>query len=151
MSRAAVNDDRPQTISAARFNFLQRSTLMVSRCYFLSFAEPHSQAWEFGLQRAEALFGPSLGGMFGSKVLAYVQGMRGARRNAFSFANPFCECCRDRLTEHERLFISALGCVQREELSQARLHSLILCEGHSTDAMLDAADRLCDWHAEVDD
>ncbi|MEO0637941.1 MAG: hypothetical protein AAFY73_15020, partial [Pseudomonadota bacterium] len=101
-------------------------------------------------QRAEATYGELSGGVFANKALRYVQAMRLSRVNIFRFSNPFCACCQDKLTEHERLFISALGCVRDEAWSEASTHAMILCEGHSTSAMLDAAERLCDWYNDLE-
>ncbi len=79
----------------------EQALLNLQRFYFRSFAEPASQGWMHALAGAEEAFPHLPRGEAAILVLIQVQALRGVRRSAFRFSNPFCPACRLRLTPDE--------------------------------------------------
>ena len=120
----------------------QQSVLCVMRCYFASYARPQSIGWEAGMDHAVKLFGEDKGPKVAWCCLRTVQAMRTSRRSMFHFCDPACPCCRHRLTPNEGHLMRSLQAVADGQMGQAKLASMMLCEGNPDGAFLDAIVRL---------
>ena len=120
----------------------QQNALYVMRCFFVSYARPHSVDWEIGMNKAVEMFGEYKGPRVAWCCLRTVQAMRTSRRTRFSFCDPFCPCCSRRLTTNEGHLMRSLQAVSNGRAGEAKLASMMLCEGNPDTAFLDAVERL---------
>ena len=126
-----------QTLLAdAGYDRIEITFLSLARCFFLSYAEPETQAWEIAFVKSHRDLGPEIGALFAQETLKIVQAMRLSRRSIFCFSNPRCPCCCDKLSDHERNLMNAFIAIRCNKKSEAHLHAMILCEGHSTETLL---------------
>jgi len=119
------------------FDRSETAILEVARFYWQTFAEPASQSWLFALHMSEQRFGDRQGGEIGLEILATVQAMRMSRKSCFRFNNPRCTGCAKFLSPHERLFMNVYIPLRDGKLGPALTHAMILCEGNSTDGLID--------------
>ncbi|MEM0898722.1 MAG: hypothetical protein AAGI92_02090 [Pseudomonadota bacterium] len=108
----------------------QRVVLSVMRLYFMSYATPHMTCWENGIEAAVSAYGSHKGPRIAYCCLTAVQKMRTSRKNAFNFCNPFCECCRKRMSQHEAQFLQILQALEDRQHGRVELTAMMLCEGN---------------------
>lgn len=116
--------------------------LSIMRCYFFSYANTSSVSWENGLEAAVRFFGEDRGLAIAWACLNVIQAMRSSRSTTFQFCNPFCECCQKRLTRHEEYLLDGLQAIAQGGTGQARIASMLLCEGNPDDVFLACLERL---------
>ncbi|MEM9472715.1 MAG: hypothetical protein AAGA00_12185 [Pseudomonadota bacterium] len=57
--------------------------------------------------------------------------MRKSRNSVFQFCNPFCKCCKDRLTQSEANIMDCICAIRGGEAGKLHLSSMMLCEGNN--------------------
>lgn len=142
--RPSACPERPDdavSVFAMGLDPVDLALLALHRHYFRTFADPASQAWMMALAEDDPAFAHLPRGEVARLVLILVQTMRGVRRSAFRFNNPFCPSCALRLTADE---IDLCGLWQSSRQSSAELHTraAILSDGESNPALEIAALRL---------
>ena len=120
----------------------ERAALCIMRCYFMSYARPHSVDWELGLDNAVKDFGEDRGPKVAWRCLRTVQAMRVSRRTRFHFCDPFCPCCSQKLTKNESHLMRSLQAMARGRMGEARLSAMMLCEGNPDGPFLEAVAHL---------
>lgn len=133
---------RVSTVAEAGCSADHRSVLEIARLFFRSFAAPQSQSWVAAFPRAQQDFAGRAPERIAVCVLTAVQAMARARRSRFNFASPDCACCAQKLTEHERQFISVLMDLGAGRKSSARVNAMLLCEGAESGRFLSAMEDL---------
>ncbi|WP_346894976.1 hypothetical protein [uncultured Roseibium sp.] len=118
------------------------AVLEVLRLFCFSYARPENQTWELAMETAERSFGPLQGWAIARCVLRVLTVLRRSRTTAIGFNNPFCRCCRNRLTTDERRFVQLLGLARQGRSEGAQAGALILCEGANPQPLLQETDRL---------
>lgn len=118
----------------------ERAILAIARHYFLTFADPASQAWMRAQMLARCTFEGDHGHKVSDAVLSFVRELRMARNSSFRFSNPDCPGCANILCECERQIMGVIIAVRRNQPSSAHGHALLLCEGNNIDGLLEAAD-----------
>lgn len=71
-----------------------------------------------------------------------VQAMRFSRKSTFRFSNPYCDCCRVRISTSERHIMETIRALAEGDAVTARTNALVLCEGYETEPFLRAAANL---------
>ncbi len=120
------------------------AVLEVLRLFCFSYARPENQTWELAMETAEQRFGPLQGWAVARCVLRVLTVLRLSRTTAISFNNPFCRCCRNRLTTDERRFVGLLGLARQGRPQGAQAEALILCEGADPQPLLREVDSLAE-------
>lgn len=113
--------------------------LEIMRFFFVAYTDPQSNAWEMAFSRASNRFGPSRGPVIVAMILEMVQAMRCSRKSILHFSNPWCACCRDRISGSEKHIMETVRAFDRGDPVTARANALVLCEGHDTGPFLQAA------------
>lgn len=143
-SRPARHDPQPGTapLEDCGYSAEQVAVLEIMRFFFVAYSDPGRHAWETAFSHARKAFGETRGPVMAAKVLEMVQAMRYSRKSVFRFSNPYCECCRLRISNSERHMLDAVCALRRGDTVGARANALVLCEGFETDGFLDAARNL---------
>jgi hypothetical protein len=113
------------------FDADERQVLRIARMFFRSFAVPESQSWIGGVGAALNRFDHVTAPHVYVATLGAVQSMRQARRSVFRFNDPCCAACAAAVTEHERLFLSALRAMRDDATNRAAALATILCEDNA--------------------
>lgn len=129
-------------LNTNHFSDHEKTVLFIMRCYFLSYTSPTSSSWENGIEAAVLTFGGRDGPNIAWLCLKTVQSMRLTRRGMFSFCNPFCRCCKDRLTQHESHIMNCVFSVKSGETGRLHLASMMLCEGNNDKYFIEAIENL---------
>lgn len=108
----------------------QQNFILIVRCYFMSYTVPQSCSWELGVETAVHAYGSDRGPQIAWACLKCVQEMRTSRKTTFKFCNPFCKCCRNRLTQHEQHLVESFDYARRGADGALSLTSMMLCEGN---------------------
>ena len=109
----------------------QTNALSIMRCYFMSYSNPQSCAWEAGMETAVRAYGSERGPGVAWACLKCVQEMRVSRKTVFRFCNPFCKCCRNRLTQHELHLVESIEHAGQGAQGPLMVTSMMLCEGNN--------------------
>ncbi|WP_068118967.1 hypothetical protein [Tropicimonas marinistellae] len=120
-----------------------QAVLQIARLFFRSFSAPHSHSWLGAFPLAERTFTGRQPERVGVAVLNAVQAMGRARTSGFNFASPDCPICAQKITEHERQFLSVLMEQRAARPSGAHVNAMLLCEGNDTREFLDAMSEVC--------
>lgn len=120
----------------------ETTVLAIARQYFLSFAQPESQAWMAAVATAETEFGVEAGARIAARILGMVQAIRRARSSVFMYNSADCPGCATIATEQERRMMTALAALSRGSESRAQLELMLLCEGNQLDDTIAAMRRL---------
>ncbi|MEM6464820.1 MAG: hypothetical protein AAF724_23215 [Pseudomonadota bacterium] len=136
------SDERNALIADQGFDRDEKVLLHVARLYFLAYTDPCEPHWEQAIDHCVGSFGPGRGPRIAYGVTDVLRAMREARKGVFRFTNPCCAKCAARLTDGERLLINTIASMRRGDKARARVNALMLCEGHDTSILLDAAQRL---------
>ncbi|MEM9058906.1 MAG: hypothetical protein AAGD13_00460 [Pseudomonadota bacterium] len=131
-------------VADAHLDIGEVAILEMARHLFQGFAKPECHGWMRAFQRAEEIFPPEIAADVAWKTLKLIQGMRISRRSCFQFSSPNCPDCAKVLTEHERQLLGVLVASRCRQMSEARTHAMLLCEGNQTDSLLGAAKDLSD-------
>ncbi|MFP4275061.1 MAG: hypothetical protein ACLFRU_08550 [Paracoccaceae bacterium] len=129
---------RGQPLADLGYGARERAVLAVARHYCVSFAAPERQGWISAIAAALEGFGDDQGPHVAVATLAVLQTLRQARRAGFRFNAPDCPACAAFVTGHERLLMSALRALARDEPEAARAHAMLLCEGRAEQRVTDA-------------
>lgn len=116
----------------------QTNALSIMRCYFLSYTNPRSCAWELGMETAVRAYGSERGPNVAWACLKCVQEMRVSRKTTFNFCNPFCKCCRQRLTQHEQYLVESIDHASQGAVGSLSLTAMMLCEGNENFGFIDS-------------
>ncbi|WP_350334913.1 hypothetical protein [Coralliovum pocilloporae] len=130
------------TVKEARLDEIETNLLKVARIFCTAYADREHPHWEVAFEQACHLFGDTFGPAIGMSVMAVLSRMRTARRTGFHFNNPNCKCCRHKVTDHERHLLRVIQCIRRDDRFSAQAAALLVCEGHNTEALLDAVANL---------
>jgi len=143
-TRSDEHDPQPGTHHLQAFDYspVQIAILEIMRFYFVAYADPQRNAWEMAFEHGQRVFGTTRGPVMAARVLDVVQAMRFSRKSTFRFSNPYCECCRKRISNSERHILDAICALDRGDTVGAMASALVLCEGFDTEPFLDAAKKL---------
>ncbi|MEM1378352.1 MAG: hypothetical protein AAGG69_13285 [Pseudomonadota bacterium] len=122
----------------------QTNALSIMRCYFMSYTAPKSCAWEAGMETAVRAYGTKRGPHVAWACLKCVQEMRVSRKTTFNFCNPFCKCCRKRLTQNEQHLLESLDHAGTGAVGALSLTSMMLCEGNEDSGFINSLHELDD-------
>jgi hypothetical protein len=124
------DSERGEPIAGLGYTPEELSLLAITRHYCGSFAMPERQSWIAALSVALADFGEDRGPETAVAVLGVLQSIRRIRRSHFRFNAADCAVCSTRVTGHERLLMTALRAVRRDQSAAALAHATLLCEGN---------------------
>ena len=139
------------TVEQAGLDRAECAVLNLSRCFFCSFSEPMSQAWQHAIVATNGAKDFGLGAAQLGLVLEMVLTMRRTRRSCFQFNSPFCEFCSEILSEHERQLIGTLAAFREGRHGSAKIHAMLLCEGNDATQFLNATFELAKTMSKVAD
>ena len=122
--------DGGEPIAALGYGADELSVLAIARHYCASFAMPERQSWIAAISVALSDFGDDRGPETAVAVLGVLQSIRRIRRSHFRFNAADCAVCSTRITGHERLLMTALRAVRRDQGEAALAHAMLLCEGN---------------------
>ncbi|MEM7058155.1 MAG: hypothetical protein AAF557_11240 [Pseudomonadota bacterium] len=137
-----VPNDKEMLMSDAGLDQHERTILCVARYFFISFAEPFTQAWAQGITAAEDL---PVGGSDVQPValvLNVVHAMRSSRMSCFQFNCPVCPVCSEILSEQERQLMGTITALREGRSGTAHTHAMLLCEGNDTNEFLQSVQKL---------
>ena len=116
--------------------------LEIMRYFFIAYTDPQRNAWEMAFMHAQNRFGTVRGPVIVSRALDVVQAMRLSRKSSFRYSNPYCTCCRERISHSEKHIMETIRAFDRGDPVAAQANALVLCEGHDTGPFLKAAKTL---------
>ncbi len=112
--------------------------LFIMRCYFASYASANCTLWEKGMDAAVLVFGQSKGPRIAWLCLKVVRTMRTSRRSIFQFCNPFCTCCKNRLTRNEAHLMACIRAIRCGESGKLHLSAILVCEGYKDTSFIES-------------
>ncbi|MCR9135669.1 MAG: hypothetical protein NXI27_06735 [Alphaproteobacteria bacterium] len=120
----------------------ERALLDMVRHFLLAYTKHDHPHWETALELGSRYFGARNGPLTTFAVLDVIKALRTSRKTCFTFNNPRCGTCRNKLSDCERHLCRTLHFARNGERSRVRTEALILCEGFDTKALLAAVERL---------
>lgn len=122
----------------------ERNILQSIRLIATSYASPESQAWEWALDHLYEAFDQVDGPIIAYALTNVMRAMRRSRKSTFRFNNPFCPCCVHEVTAMEKHLMKAVQGARMGHAIVVHTETMMLCEGHSTEALILALDQLVD-------
>lgn len=129
-------------LADAGFDAIECRLLKIARFFLVAYTKPQTQAWELAFDMGCTGFGESLGPHVSMEIVNVLRAMRESRKTTFHFNNPACPKCAERVTDCERHLVRTIKAVRSRRVADARMESLILCEGFDTEPLLEAVVRL---------
>lgn len=129
-------------LADAGFDAIECRLLKIARFFLVAYTKPQTQAWELAFDMGCSGFGNSLGPHVSMEIVNVLRAMRESRKTNFHFNNPACPKCAERVTDCERHLVRTIKAVRSRRVADARMESLILCEGFDTEPLLEAVVRL---------
>ncbi|MEM6677498.1 MAG: hypothetical protein AAF675_06465 [Pseudomonadota bacterium] len=131
------------------FDDAERAVLDIARRFFSAFSAPERHGWIGAFTQADRFFGPQ-GAALAYRILSTIQVLRSTRMFDFSFINPDCPCCREKITAEERQFLFILHALRRDRPAEATLNAMMVCSGHSPEPLVAATVLLSEDMARVE-
>ena len=141
--RLGVLNTPGSDIADTHFDELERSILYISRIFFVAWSTPGKWSAENAFELAVAIHGETKGLPLAYGVMNAVKAMRISRNSVFKFNNPYCACCKKRVTPCEGHFLNAIHLARRGLHSAAQVEMMILCEGNDASSFAKQIDHLC--------
>lgn len=126
----------------AGFDSIECRLLTISRYFLVSYAKPHTSAWEIAFDLGCLDFGERDGPLVAMALVNLLRAMRESRKTTFHFNNPRCQECAGRICDCERHLMAAIRAARNRKIADVRMESLILCEGFDTEPLISAIDSL---------
>ena len=137
--------DQRLTLEQAGLDGDERAVLQLLRHYCVSYSSPESQDWEVALAEGRRVFGSLVGAQIAVSVHDVLCAMRVARKSMFLFTNPYCSCCRNKISRDELRLLRIIQTVRGRASYSLRAEAMILCEGFNAEPLLEAVARLSDY------
>lgn len=137
------------TVSEAGLSAAEQTVLAALRQFCMSYAAPDSFAWEEAFETCMHAFGPKHGPRIGLAVMNSVRALRSTRKTGFSFIDPACPCCRDKLVSHEHHFMNLIQAERLQDGLTRQTSAMVLCEGEDPGPVLKAITILAGHLAEA--
>ena len=134
--RATILDETDQP--CAHLDDASLAALDILRFFFVSYSEPASQGWRVAFTYATACFGRLNGVEVAYTLMEVVEAVSRSRNTIFTFSNPRCPVCRQRLSAPERYLMAALSACRHGDLHDARRQARSACDGEPAERLLAA-------------
>ncbi|MEM7461642.1 MAG: hypothetical protein AAF362_03080 [Pseudomonadota bacterium] len=138
-----IHNTQGSDIVDSHFDELERSILYISRIFFVAWSAPGKCSAENAFELAVAIHGETNGLQIAYGVMNAVKAMRISRNSVFKFNNPYCACCKKRVTECEGHFLNAIHLTRHKLHSAAEVEMMILCEGNDASSFSEQVNNLC--------
>ena len=125
-------------LASLRTDEIDFGFLSATRFFFLSFSQNDQAAWMTAILNAHSFYPKPDSSEVMRKTLAVVQEMRMSRRSCFHFSNPRCKGCSAIVTQDERYLLQMFQHARTGRNSAMASCAMLLCEGNSTDRVIDA-------------
>lgn len=129
-------------VSAYGFDTQELKMLALCRRLFEAMSGQDQQIWA----AAYRLAGQHYGGGGAERILGYtvdvIEAMRALRSSPFIYGRDGCACCRNKLTQEERLLIASFHNMRRGKRSRAYVQAMLLVEGRDPARLVVALEML---------
>ena len=136
------NSKSEKLLKNAGFSDEEQAVLHIVRRYCAAYSRAGSPCWEDAIDVATAVFGDINGPVVAVSALNVLRSIRPCRKSAFTFSNPYCQCCAKRMTECERLLLQTLQCIRKQDQSAAAVDAILLCQGEDTASFIEQVETL---------